>query len=107
MVRFLIFLVGMLTTNRPGGARTVPMWQGDSHGSAESAELHAEGPDDGGTWFHPAQPLLPPPQWPYREAGRAPVQAGSRERPEEPAAAHPAQAHVGCGPGRGRRCSVR
>ncbi len=56
MVRFLIFLVGMLTTNRPGGARTAPMWQGDSHGRAESAELHAEDPDDGGTRFHPAPP---------------------------------------------------
>ena len=74
MVRFLIFLVGMLTTNRPGGARTVPMWQGDPHGRAESAELHAEGPDDGGTWFHPAPPPPSPPQWPYRKAGRAPVQ---------------------------------
>ena len=74
MVRFLIFLVGMLTTNRPGGARTVPMWLGDSHGRAESAELHAESPDDGGTWFHPAPPAPSPPQWPYRRAGRAPVQ---------------------------------
>ncbi len=51
MVRFLIFLVGMLTTNRPGGARTVPMWQDDSRGRAESAELRAEGPDEGGAWF--------------------------------------------------------
>ncbi len=75
MVRFLIFLVGMLTTNRPGGARTVPSWQGDSHGRAEPVQLHGEGPDDGDTWFHPAQPSPPPPppQWPCREAGRAPV----------------------------------
>ncbi len=73
MVRFLIFLLGMLTTNRPGGARTVPLWQGDSHGRAEPAQLHAEGPDDGDAWFHPAPPPPSPPQWPYREAGRAPV----------------------------------
>ena len=73
MVRFLIFLVGMLTTNRPGGARTVPLWQGDSHGRAEPAQLHAEGPDDRDAWFHPAPPPPSPPQWPYREAGGAPV----------------------------------
>ena len=73
MVRFLIFLVGMLTTNRPGGARAAPLWQGDSHGRAEPDQLLAEGPDDGDAWFHPAPPPPSPPQWPYREAGRAPV----------------------------------
>ena len=87
MVRFLIFLVGMLTTNRPGGARTVPMWQDDSRGRAESAELRAEGPDEGGAGSPPAQPPPPPPQWPYREAGRAPVQrdcVSGRRSPPRP-----------------------
>ena len=34
MVRFLIFLVGMLTTHRPGGMRTVPLRRGESFGRA-------------------------------------------------------------------------
>lgn len=72
MVRFLIFLVGMLTTNRPGGMRTVPSGRGDSYGRAEPPEPDVEGRDDGDTWFLPPQP--PPPQRPYREAGRWPVQ---------------------------------
>ena len=84
MVRFLIFLVGMLTTNRPGGGRTVPLWQGDSHGRAEPDQLHAEGPDDGDAWFHPAPPPLSPPQWPYREAGRAAVRRDRANIPTSP-----------------------
>ena len=71
MVRFLIFLVGMLATHRPGGMRTVPLGRGDPYGRAEPPEPDAEGPDDGDTWFLP--PQSPPPQRPYREAGRAPV----------------------------------
>ena len=55
MVRFLIFLVGMLTTNRPGGMRTVPLGRVDPYGGAGQAEPHAEGPDDGDTWFVPPQ----------------------------------------------------
>ncbi len=74
MVRFLIFLVGMLTTRRPGGTRTVPLWQGESRGRADLAESHVDGPDDGDTWFVPPQPPPPSLQQPYREAGRAPVQ---------------------------------
>jgi hypothetical protein len=71
MVRFLIFLVGMLTTNRPGGMRTVPLGRVDPYGRAGQAEPHAEGPDDGDTWFVPPQS---PPSRPYREAWPAPEQ---------------------------------
>jgi len=60
MVRFLIFLVGMLATHRPGGMRTVPLGRGDPYGRAEPPEPDAEGPDDGDTWFLPPQsPPLP------------------------------------------------
>lgn len=62
MVRLLIFLVGMLTTSRPGGTRTVPLWRG-------RAEPPAEVPYDDDTWFRPPQASPPP----YREADRAPV----------------------------------
>ena len=71
MVRFLIFLVGMLTTNRPGGMRTVPLRRDDSFGRADLPEPDEEGADDGDTWYLP--PQSPPPQRPNREAGRAPV----------------------------------
>ena len=71
MVRFLIFLVGMLTTNRPGGMRTVPLGRVDPYGGAGQAGPHAEGPDDGDTWFVPPQS---PPSRPHREAWRAPEQ---------------------------------
>ena len=77
MVRFLIFLVGMLTTHRPDGMRTVPLRRGESFSGAYLPEPDAEGTDDGDTWFVPPQSpphLSPPQQWPYREAGRAPVQ---------------------------------
>jgi hypothetical protein len=76
MVRFLIFLVGMLTTNRPGGMRTVPLRRDDSFGRADLPEPDEEGADDGDTWYLPPQSPLPqslPSQRPYREAGRAPV----------------------------------
>jgi hypothetical protein len=71
MVRFLIFLVGMLSMNRPGGMRTVPSSRGDSYDRAEPPEPDTEGRDDGDTWFLP--PQAPPPPRRYREAGRAPV----------------------------------
>ena len=77
MVRFLIFLVGMLTTRRPSRTRTAPLWQGDPYGLADLAGSDAEGADDGDTWFLPPQPPPPSRQQPHREAGRAPVQ---RER---------------------------
>jgi hypothetical protein len=73
MVRFLIFLVGMLTTRRPGGTRTVPLWPGESHGRADLADSHVEDPEDGDTWFVPSQPPPPSLRQPYREAGGAPV----------------------------------
>src|SRR5580700_6916530 len=69
MVRFLIFLVGMLTTNRPGGMRTVPLGRVDPYGGAGQAEPYAESPEDGDTWFVPPQS---PPSRPHREAWRAP-----------------------------------
>jgi hypothetical protein len=72
MVRFLIFLVGMLSTNRPGRMRTAPPGRPGSYGRAEPPEPDADGRDDGDTWFLP--PQAPPPQRPYREAGRTPVQ---------------------------------
>ena len=72
MFRFLIFLVGMLSTNRPGGMRTVPSSGSGSYGRAEPPEPDAAGRDYGDTWFLPRQAA--PPQRPYREAGRAPVQ---------------------------------
>ena len=55
MVRFLIFLVGMLTTNRPGGMRTVPLRRDDSSGRADLPEPDEEGADDGDTWYLPPQ----------------------------------------------------
>jgi len=73
MVRFLIFLVGMLTTRRPGGTRTVPLWPGESHDRADLTDSHVEGPEDGDTWFVPSQPPPPSLRQSYREAGRAPV----------------------------------
>jgi len=77
MIRFLIFLVGMLTTYRPGGTRTVPLRRGESFGRPNLPEPDAEGGDDVDTWFVPPQSPPPqsiPTQWPYREAGRPPVQ---------------------------------
>ncbi len=73
MVRFLIFLVGMLTTNRPDGMRSPSLRKDHSFGRAEPAEPD---PDDDATWFLP--PQSPPPQWPYRESGHAPVQLDRR-----------------------------
>ncbi len=55
MSRFLIFLVGMLTTRRPAGTRTVPLRQADAYGRPEQDWSEWEGPDDGETWY------LPPP----------------------------------------------
>jgi hypothetical protein len=72
MVRFLIFLMGMLTTNRPGGRRTAPLRRDDPFGRADRPEPDAPGPENGDTWFFPPQSR--PPQRPYREGGRPPVQ---------------------------------
>ena len=78
MVRLLIFLVGMLTTSRPGRTRTVPLWRGEPPG--KQAAQPAEDPYDHDTWFLP--PRSAPPR-PYRKADRAPVQperTGRRRR---------------------------
>ncbi len=68
MVRFLIFLVGMLATNRPGGMRTAPPRPDDWFGRRKPPE----GPDDGDTWFLPPESL--PSQRPLRESGGWPAQ---------------------------------
>src|ERR1700730_2429407 len=97
MVRFLIFLVGMLTTNRPGGMRTVPVGRVDPYGGAGQAGPHAEGPDDGDTWFVPPQS---PPSRPHREAWRAPERwdRGNIRTSPRRGGAHPAGAGGGGGP---------
>jgi hypothetical protein len=71
MVRFLIFLVGMLTTNRPGRMRTASLRPNDSFGRGEPSE-NLRDPDDGDTWFLPTGSL--PPQRPFRETGRVRAQ---------------------------------
>ncbi len=73
MLRFLIFLVGMLSTNRPGGMRTASWRPDESYGRA--GPPHPGGPDDD-TWYFPPQPR--PPQRPFREPGTA--RAGRRRR---------------------------
>ena len=88
MLRFLIFLVGMLSTNRPGGMRTAPLRPDESYGRAAPRYPHR---DDGDTWYLPPQPQ--PPRRPSREPGTV------RGRP---APACPAQAQVGGGAGPGR-----
>jgi hypothetical protein len=65
MVRFLIFLVGMLTTNRPGRMRTASLRPDDSFGRRDRPE-DLRDPDDGDTWFVPPGSL--PPQ---RDRGRS------------------------------------
>ena len=65
MVRFLIFLVGMLTTNRPGRMRTASLRPDDSFGRREPPEDPRD-PEDGDTWFLP--PGSPPPR---RDRGRS------------------------------------
>jgi hypothetical protein len=71
MVRFLIFLVGMLTTNRPGRMRTAPLRPDDSFGRGEPPGDLPD-PDDGDTWFLPTGSLRP--QRPFRETGRVRAQ---------------------------------
>ena len=74
MLRFLIFLVGMLSTSRPGGMKTVSFRSGDSYGRGDRPDPDPDWPDraDDDTWILPPQSL--PPQRPYRERGRAPGQ---------------------------------
>ena len=73
MLRFLIFLMGMLTTNRPGGMRTAPL---RPDGSYRRAAPRDPDPGDGDTWYLPPEPQ--PPRRPPREPGT--VRAGPRRR---------------------------
>ena len=71
MLRLLIFLVGMLSTRRPGrvSSRTA-----GGYGRAGG------GPgDDDGPWFHPPQPE-PPPRRPYHEPRTLPLRPERRRR---------------------------
>jgi len=71
MLRLLIFLVGMLSTRRPGpvSSRTAR-----GYGRAEG------GPDDDdGQWFHPPRPE-PPPRWPHHEPRTLPLRPERRRR---------------------------
>ncbi len=74
MLRFLIFLVSMLSTNRPGGMRAVSFRPGDSYGPGDPPDPDLDWPDraDDDTWILPPQSL--PPQRPNREHGRVPGQ---------------------------------
>ena len=58
MVRFLIFLAGMLTTSRPGRMRTASLRPDDSFGRREPPE-DLRDLDDGDTWFLPSGSLPP------------------------------------------------
>ena len=71
MFRFLIFLVGMLTTRRPTGTRTVPLRQADAYGRAEQGRSEWQGPDDGDTWYLPPAEAPVPPR-PDRQAWPTP-----------------------------------
>ena len=73
MLRFLIFLVGMLATNRPSGMRTAPLRPDESYGRAAPRDPHR---GDGDTWYLPPQPQ--PPRRPSREPGT--MRAGPRRR---------------------------
>lgn len=84
MVRLLIFLVGMLATNRPGRLRTVRSRPDGSHYGTD--RLDPGQPDDD-PWYPPPESLPPrqsyddpwypppdslPPRQPYREPGSRP-----------------------------------
>ena len=69
MLRFVIFLAGLLTMSRPGGGmRTAPP-------RPEESRWHAD-PDDDDTWFVPQTAERPyrEPGWP--EPGGRPARAG-------------------------------
>lgn len=71
MLRLLIFLVGMLSTNRPGRMRSASLRPDNSFGRTEPPG-GPRSPNDGDTWFLP--PESPPPQRPFRESGGWPAQ---------------------------------
>jgi hypothetical protein len=74
MLRFLILLVGMLSTNRPGGMKAASFRAGDAYGREDPPDPDRDWPDraDDDTWFLPPHSL--PPQRPYRQPGRARLQ---------------------------------
>src|SRR6266581_4199843 len=64
MLRLLIFLVGMLSTNRPRAAALRP---GESYRRPAAPDPDADDPDDGDPWYLP--PQSQPPRRPFREPG--------------------------------------
>src|SRR5262245_49153555 len=66
MLRFLIFLVGMLSTRRPGGTVQRP---GRPYRPAAPPDPYPEAEEEG--WVVPAR--AEPPRPPFREAGTAPM----------------------------------
>src|SRR6266581_2821196 len=73
MLRLLIFLVGMLSTNRPRAAALRP---GESYRRPAAPDPDADDPDDGDPWYLP--PQSQPPRRPFREPG--PVRSRPRRR---------------------------
>ena len=71
MLRLLIFLVGKLSTNRPGRMRSASLRPDNSFGRTEPPE-GPRSPNDGDTWFLPPESLRP--QRPFRESGGWPAQ---------------------------------
>ena len=71
MLRLLIFLVGMLSTNRPSRMRSASPRPDNSFGRTEP-QGGPRHPNDGDTWFLPPESL--PPQRPFRESGGWPAQ---------------------------------
>ena len=72
MLRLLIFLVGMVATNRPRG--TASARPEESYGHAAPPGWPPDGPDGGDTWYLPPRP---PPR-PFGQPGT--VRAGPRRR---------------------------
>ena len=69
MFRFLIFLVGILTTRRPTGTGTAPLRRVDAFGRPEPGRSEWQSPDDGDSWYlPPAEAPTPAPQRPDRQA---------------------------------------
>src|SRR6266566_6225996 len=73
MLRLLIFLVGMLSTNRPDEMRTAALRPDESYRHAAPPDLD---PDDDDTWYLPSEPQSP--RRPFREPGT--VRARPRRR---------------------------
>jgi hypothetical protein len=76
MLRFLIFLVGMLSTRRPGG--TVPQRTAGPYRRTAPPDPSPEAGEE--TWFAPSPPLPPAAGRPLRDHGTVPVPV----RPDRP-----------------------